>query len=287
MIDATDTDDPSLVGEAAHIVAEQPDGPRGDPSFPVEKLNKYDNLILLCNIHRKQVDDQVNQFTVDHLKSLKADHEKWVRETLTTFDPIKQADDERWAAYIEEWALRSGLDQWYNESCALLQAVPFISNKFLSDLRAIPHWVLSRVWPNRYPELRQALESFGAVVNDFANVFGRYAVDEGEFQCTEKIYKIQEWNPKPYDLLSRRFEFHVDLVQDLTCEMTRSANHVCDIARSTIDASFRITQGVLLVRRGPGMDLKEHTYRLEYTPEERIGHPYPGLQEFLHARTSP
>ncbi|HUA86800.1 MAG TPA: hypothetical protein VMB85_23245 [Bryobacteraceae bacterium] len=283
-----DTDDSSLVGEAAHIVSGQPDGPRGDPSFPLERLDKYDNLILFCNVHHKQADDQVSHFTVDYLKRLKADHEKWVREALSTFDPVKQADDERWAAYIEEWALRCGLDHWYDETNALLQATPYVRKEFFDNLHAVIEWLLSRIWPDRYPELRQALESFRRVANDFVIVFGKHSTEkEGrEFYFTERFYKIREWNPELYDLLGKRFDYHVDLVQDLTCEMTRAANYVCDLVRSAIDPSFRIGQGVLLVRRGVGTDLKERVYRLEYTPEERALLPYPGLEEFLQVRTS-
>jgi len=286
VIDPTDTDDPSLVGEAAHIVAEQPDGPRGDSPLSVEQRNKYDNLILLCNIHHKQVDDQPNHFTVEQLKTLKTDHERWVRETLTGFDPIKQADDERWAGYVEEWTLKTRLDEWYEETSWLLGPIPEMREEFYQGLRAIPNWLLSRVWPGRYPNLRKALESFGHVVSDFLNVFGRYSTSDGSIQRTERFYKIREWNPELYELLSKRFDFHVDLVQDLTCEMTRSANYVSDLIRQHLDQSFRIAQGVLLVRRGPGMDLKDHTYRLEYQPEERIAHPYPGLDEFVHLRAS-
>src|SRR5438270_6324391 len=72
VVDPIDTDDPSLVGEAAHIVAEQPDGPRGRSDLPLEQRNKYANLILLCNVHHKQVDDQVNYFTVERLTCIKA-----------------------------------------------------------------------------------------------------------------------------------------------------------------------------------------------------------------------
>lgn len=35
-----------FLGHIAHIVAFKPDGPRGDKNFSMEKLNKYENLIL-------------------------------------------------------------------------------------------------------------------------------------------------------------------------------------------------------------------------------------------------
>lgn len=109
VLDSANTDDPSLVGETAHIVAEQPDGPRGQSSLTIEQRNTYANLILLCSVHHKQVDDQVNHFTVELLASIKAAHEDWGRSSLAGFSPLKQANDERWAGYVEEWASRASL----------------------------------------------------------------------------------------------------------------------------------------------------------------------------------
>jgi hypothetical protein len=43
------------------------------------KLTLYDNLILLCSIDHKRVDDQPEHFTIERLKSIKLDHEAWVR----------------------------------------------------------------------------------------------------------------------------------------------------------------------------------------------------------------
>jgi len=53
-----------------------PDGPRGNPSIPEERLNKYDNLILLCRIHHKIIDDQYHTYTIDYLREIKALHEE-------------------------------------------------------------------------------------------------------------------------------------------------------------------------------------------------------------------
>jgi hypothetical protein len=288
VIDPLDTDDPSLIGEAAHIVAEQTDGPRGHSSLSLKQRNKYANLMLLCSVHHKQVDDQVNYFSVERLTSMKAEHESWVRTALTGFDAIKQADDERWAGYIEEWASRADLDSWLDRTYSLLQPTPGVSHDFFSRLSALREWILSRVWPDRYPHLRGALENFRMVVGDFVNVFDEYSEleQDGSFLRTERFYKIREWNPELYELLLKRYEFHVDLVHDLTCEMTRAANFVCDKVRENLDSSFRIEQGILLVRRGMDMTMMEHTYRLQYRDQERVQHPYPGLEEFMHIRAS-
>jgi hypothetical protein len=290
VFDGLDTDDESLVGEAAHIVAAEPSGPRGVSDLTPEQRNKYANLILLCNNHHKQIDDQVNYFTVKLLTEIKAEHEKWVRTTLSGFDPAKQADDERWAGYIQEWAFRANLDDWLDQTYPLLQPTPGVSADFFGRLGALREWILSRVWPDRYADLRESLQNFRMVAADLVNVFERYSTpgdEEGDaYLQTERFYKIKEWNPSLYGLLLNRYEYHVDLVHDLTCELTRAANYVCDRVRGSLDSSFRVDKGVLLVRRGMTRDFMERTYRLEYRDQERLQRPYPGLDEFKDIRAS-
>jgi hypothetical protein len=73
----TETDDPSIFGELAHIVARRAGGPRAG-GLDESKLDSHDNLMLLCNKHHKQVDDQPGHFTVEKLRGIKASHAKWV-----------------------------------------------------------------------------------------------------------------------------------------------------------------------------------------------------------------
>jgi hypothetical protein len=82
--EGTDTDDPSVFGEEAHIVGQSPNGPRaGD----IPDVDSYANLILLCRKHHKQVDDQVVHYTVERLKEIKRKHEEWVASQGETSDP--------------------------------------------------------------------------------------------------------------------------------------------------------------------------------------------------------
>lgn len=80
--DATSEDDASIVGDECHIVSGSRDGPRYDPRFPKERIDLFENLILLCRFHHKVIDDQPRTFTVERLLRLKSNHEKWVTRTL-------------------------------------------------------------------------------------------------------------------------------------------------------------------------------------------------------------
>ena len=283
VIDSLDTDDPSLVGEVAHIVAEQPDGPRGCSELSSDQRNKYANLMLLCNVHHKQIDDHEIHFTVERLSAIKAAHENWVKTCLSSFDHKRQKDDEQWAGYIEDWTCKLGLDYWQERVSGFFQAQPVIDRSTYERLETSKQWLFSRVWPKSNPLLRFALENFTFVVNDLLSVFMEHAEEVGSHKNlrTEKFYKINEYNEARYFHLLKKYEVHVDLVTDLASEMTRAANLVCDRVRENLDSSFRLEQGVLLVTSGMDIAFMEHTYRLEYGDEARSrAHSYQGLDEF-------
>ena len=85
-------DDESVVGEECHIVSGKPEGPRYDSSFPVDRIDEPENLLLLCRVHHKMVDDQHETYTAEALLGLKGNHEKWVSSSLTeeqTQSPIR------------------------------------------------------------------------------------------------------------------------------------------------------------------------------------------------------
>jgi hypothetical protein len=78
-IDATAESGESVVGDECHIVSDKPDGPRYDPTFPPELIDDVRNLLVLCRVHHKMVDDQFLTYTADMVRGIKADHERSVR----------------------------------------------------------------------------------------------------------------------------------------------------------------------------------------------------------------
>jgi len=77
------------IGKMAHIVGNSPDGPRGDPNFPKDKLNKYENLILLCGTCHDKIDNDEDKYTVEKLHEIKSNHElrvnRKVDEAMSNF----------------------------------------------------------------------------------------------------------------------------------------------------------------------------------------------------------
>jgi len=62
-MNASETDDESLIGEECHIIARKSSGPRGKSLLTAKERDDYNNLILICRVHHKQVDDQRNTYT--------------------------------------------------------------------------------------------------------------------------------------------------------------------------------------------------------------------------------
>jgi hypothetical protein len=80
-------DKASLIGQVAHIVAEQIDGPRGNSALTPEERNSQSNLLLLCPAHHKLVDDHPENYAVTTLEIIKDKHESWVKNCLTRGKP--------------------------------------------------------------------------------------------------------------------------------------------------------------------------------------------------------
>jgi hypothetical protein len=253
----------------------------------VEQRDKFANLILLCNVHHKQVDDQVATFTVERLTQIKAEHEAWVRASLN-FDSQRQQDDELYADYIEYWTTVIRLDDWDSWTSSLVSSgQPSLRADMNDALDDIRRWLLSRIWPGRYRRLEDAFTNFRHVAEDLCRTFHEHACRLSDWHWdTEKFYQIERWDPELYfDLLSQ-FEEHVGLVEDLAVELTRAANYICDMVRLEFMPSFRLKEGVVLIQAGPFIDLSFKTYRVEYRGDERTETPYPGLDKFKVARFS-
>lgn len=83
VLDFDPADGRKQIGKIAHIIGHSDDGPRGDRNYPREKLDTYENWLLLCPTCHDTVDALESKYTIESLRKLKADHERWVRERLS------------------------------------------------------------------------------------------------------------------------------------------------------------------------------------------------------------
>ena len=69
------------LGDECHIISEKGQGPRHDSEYK-EDFDDYDNLILLCKNHHRTIDELYETYPAELLRSIKKNHEKWVKDTL-------------------------------------------------------------------------------------------------------------------------------------------------------------------------------------------------------------
>lgn len=281
-----DGDDLSLVGEACHIVAQSPDGPRGDASMPEEQRDHHSNLILLCNIHHKIVDDDPVTYTVEKLHEYKALHIKWVRDNLSP-DEATLVADEYYVGVLEDWERMCSINEWDHVTDNFFFAA---QNRILKDVEekmwAYCGYIIRRHWPNTRHDIESAFLNYFIILQDFLNVFNEHKVPlwEGTYQY-EKFYKIDEWNPERYRSLANQYDYNTALLCDLLCELTRAGNWIIALARGQLISNYRNNEGRLAVISGD--ILKSHTYVLCYRESDLTGlKPYNNLAAFKKARES-
>jgi hypothetical protein len=96
---ASGTEDRNF-GFVAHIVAEIPGGPRGDPVRSPALADDVNNLMLLCHVHHKLIDvDAVAEYPESRLLEIKIGHERRI-ETLADVAADRASFVLRYAANI-------------------------------------------------------------------------------------------------------------------------------------------------------------------------------------------
>jgi hypothetical protein len=80
LITEQETDSNLNIGEECHIISSKSKGPRHKPNL--NDYDTFDNLILLCRNHHKEIDTLIDSFPEEILRYMKQNHENWVQKTL-------------------------------------------------------------------------------------------------------------------------------------------------------------------------------------------------------------
>lgn len=279
----TDAGMPSLLGDVAHIIGASADGPRGASPMSAVDRNLPPNLVLLCKLHHKQVDDDPDRFTIDAMRAMKTEHEARIARLRAAAASV---DRQTVTAHVTEWARRADLDGWETWSSWLLTPTPRISAERREALWDLVRWMRSRLWPEDFLPIRLAFTQFALVLASLLATFDEHADERDGELLTSRFYQIREWDPELYHRLLAEFEWHVALVHDLVLELTRAANLLCDAVREELDPQFRTTDAVLMVVRGPNEDYRDEHLRPEYVGEQRSGLGYGSLERFVVERSA-
>lgn len=189
IMEASTNSDESVVGDECHIVSGKPNGPRYDPEFPKEKLDSCQNLLLLCRVHHKMIDDQPETFTTPILHQLKEKHEVWVKSSLDVADLLPKLRDENSyeAVFLE---IKEKMSELIHEMQDDLKNNEFVREFFL----------LKKSWAMNYGDTPR----FSYFYDDHNNLDGKVQILENH----GLVYDVSTGKTKKY----RMAEEFVDLI---------------------------------------------------------------------------
>lgn len=283
VINAEESGATAVVAQEAHIVGEKEEGPRGESLLTWAQRDAYPNRMLLCLQHHKIVDDAPDYWTVNRLLTMKATHEKWVEEVTSPEDKTRLANELLYAQFVDKWVERARIDNWEDWTSFLLAPTPQVETTDIVALDDLRCWLFSRPWPQVYPHVELAFETFRRVADDLhmavSLTFEEWGSDRRLFARTYK----KQWVGN-YDELAEEAEWVVALIHDLVFELTRAANLVLDTVREWLDPLFRVDEGVLTLQR-QGAGLYFERFRPRYRPDELTkGVGYSNIRDFVNIR---
>lgn len=185
--------------------------------------------------------------------------------------PAAPSGEHQYLEIINQWATSAGLDDWDQRASQTLRACqPMMTPSLRDTWRELLAYLAAIEWPGGCPALEEAMSNFAAVLTDLLAEFDQHAtaVTRGEAE----MLLIPRWyDTEPFALETlRAWEESTRLINDLTLELTRAANLVCDVVRRGLDWSFRAGE--------PPLSVSELDWR--YAARYREGECYPGLARF-------
>lgn len=280
--EAEETGRDANLSQEAHIVAESENGPRGESPMTKAQRDAYPNRVLLCLEHHKIVDDDPGYWKVDRLLEMKATHEAWVESVTSDDEEAALAAALIYADVVQRVQAELDFDSWHLWTSWLLAPTPSIDTEALKRIEGLREWLFRRPWPNSLRDVEEAFENLRRILDDLAMVCQLGLEMDRDRRMLVPEYK-KRW-VDDYDEHAEQFNWTVDLIHDLTMELTRAANLVCDRVRSRIDPLFRWEEGVVMVER-MGDGLHSNRIRPTYSAAD-LGDLYPGLERFLEIRVS-
>lgn len=162
-----------IVGHICHIVGLK--GPRSDSNFPKDKLNKYENLVLMCRHHHGIIDIDLQTNTVEKLLSIKREHESLIQQRLKTGEPWKINVSQIYYLNIPRLSILS-------EFCGI--SVDFDFLKDYKDLHSIGFKLSSVLhqFKNLFTKISPSIFEDSLIVNIENSLIGRTISFNSEFR---------------------------------------------------------------------------------------------------------
>jgi hypothetical protein len=258
------------LGEQAHIVGESENAARGKSPLTMKERDSYFNLILLCPTHHTIIDNNPEDYPIEKLHIMKAQHELWVEQRFSeSKDAQKTAQDVIYADLIDAAVEACQLDSWDKWASRALSTNMNWDEDAHERLFKFFNKILGAVWPKTLPELECALKKLTYEIYEAIQAFMEHCEPKNGRLFEEKFYKIREWNPPLYEQLSKEYDAWHDKCENHVIEATKAANWLAGVVRRDVNPLFFATKGKFFVIMGPYDMLEFRSYFFEYTEVEK------------------
>ncbi|MBH8575141.1 HNH endonuclease [Nostocaceae cyanobacterium CENA369] len=238
--DSETTSSSILIGEQAHIVAKESNGPRGNSLLTPDERDSYDNLILLCPTHHTIIDKNVEDFPIEKLHALKTNHELWVRQTLSqTWDLNQQARDIIYTSLIDSAVENCHLLLWKQWTLDTLRPIPRWPYELPEHFLEFRLKVISTDFPGTLTELERSVKTLSMLLDKATRVFQKHCNiakdnDGNLFYDADQFYQISE---------SQEFNDWVEECYQPIIDSTKAANWFREVVRRDINPMFFAAEG--------------------------------------------
>lgn len=273
-------------GEQAHIVAEEPAGPRGKSPLSLEERNSYHNLILLCPTCHTKIDKAPDEYPVEILHQLKSKHECWFEKSrVAVADTRSQVNENIYAEIVEAAAKLCMFEEWSMWTSCAANSNPVWRSEWFDKIDQFRRRVLQVPWPGSNQELERALKTLSLNLSWLADVFSQHAeLKPDGWVKGEKFYKTIGWNPVEYHRLLADYRSWMKLQAELISMATKAANWVADVVRRDLNPVFFAVPGHFVVDGGVAMDGSFFDQIEKFSDEEKLGEPTASLEKMQKAK---
>lgn len=231
----------SNIGEVCHIISRKPNGPRGKFRTRDIDIDGYDNLILMCQVHHKIIDDQEENYPINKLKEYRVQHETMIKNKLSKSN-----------SFYNDLAINFGnkiQDIGFNWLHSLPEADMALKIDEYNKLYSLINWINSRDWiiNNSNITLELLFKKLAENIYQTLKTFEEHLITINNYYNTEKFYQNVDFysNPELREQLQKKYDEHIYKLIDLTIEIAQNFNAIFRNIRQTIDSNFLLSIGII------------------------------------------
>lgn len=250
-----------LIGKNCHIIAEKPEGPRGNSILSDEDRNCYPNLILLCISHHDLIDQDPAAWPVELLHQIKTDHELWVETQLT--ESTKGRADELYANIINAATDGLFLSRWDAVTDHAIRDILY--EDFVQGTNYFCELVFKANWPGERIELEDAIRNLAARVDSYIKHFMTLArFRDDKVWVEDKTWK-RVWRKDYYEYADRSKRWQKKGA-DLLLNVVVALNEYAEAVRKSINTDYFFLQGKFALYDSLGVT--NEMQEIWYIPEQ-------------------